>query len=89
MKLRQTIENIPQQEQTQKSLEWQLNLLRVAANKLGLYDAADFLTKQDFPKACFEYVQERQKNQTDLTKKLIKENRAWRSIYKEDINKDF
>lgn len=37
------IESIPQQPQVQYSTTQQLNELRVAANKLGLYDAADFL----------------------------------------------
>lgn len=34
---------IPQQRQTQMALNDQLRILRVAANKLGLYDAADFI----------------------------------------------
>jgi len=37
------IKDIPQQPQVQYDLTRQLNELRVAANKLGLYDAADFL----------------------------------------------
>lgn len=37
------IKNIPQQGQAQYDLERQLQELRVAANKLGLYDAADFI----------------------------------------------
>ena len=38
-----TIKDIPQQPQVQYSLQQQLQELRFAANKLGLYDAADFL----------------------------------------------
>lgn len=37
------IKKIPQQRQVQYNLQTQLSELRVAANKLGLYDAADFL----------------------------------------------
>ena len=37
------IKNIPQQGQVQYDLQRQLRELRVAANKLGLYDAADFI----------------------------------------------
>lgn len=37
------IKNIPQQPQVQYDLNRQLNELRMAANKLGLYDAADFI----------------------------------------------
>ena len=37
------IKDIPQQEQVQYDLQRQLRELRIAANKLGLYDAADFL----------------------------------------------
>ena len=37
------IKEIPQQEQVQYDLQKQLRELRIAANKLGLYDAADFL----------------------------------------------
>jgi len=37
------IRNIPQQPQVQYDLTTQLRELRRAANKLGLYDAADFL----------------------------------------------
>ena len=40
-----TIKSIPQQPQVQYDLEQQLRELRQAANKLGLYDAADFLNK--------------------------------------------
>jgi len=39
------IKNIPQQKQVQYDLTKQLSELRIAANKLGLYDAADFLMK--------------------------------------------
>ena len=42
-KLLVTIENTPQLPQVQYSLSRQLRELRVMANKLGLYDAADFL----------------------------------------------
>jgi predicted Zn-dependent peptidase len=38
---------IPQQSQVQYDLEKQLQELRIAANKLGLYDAADFLRPKD------------------------------------------
>ena len=38
-----TIRDIPQLPQVQYDLERQLRELRMAANKLGLYDAADFL----------------------------------------------
>ena len=37
------IRHIPQQPQVQYDLDRQLRELRYAANKLGLYDAADFL----------------------------------------------
>lgn len=37
------INSIPQQPQVQYSLMEQLEQLRLAANKLGLYDAADYL----------------------------------------------
>ena len=37
------INEISQQEQAQYDLDKQLRELRVVANKLGLYDAADFL----------------------------------------------
>lgn len=40
-----TIKEISQQPQAQYSLEQQLAELRVAANKLGLYDPADFLKR--------------------------------------------
>lgn len=39
----ETIEFLPQLPQVQYDLQRQLRELRVAANKLGLYDAADFL----------------------------------------------
>jgi hypothetical protein len=39
----EVIKAIPQQPQVQYDLQRQLEELRVAANKLGLYDAADFL----------------------------------------------
>ena len=39
------IDKIPQQPQRQDSLASQLADLRVAANRLGLYDAADFIAK--------------------------------------------
>jgi len=39
------IKEIPQLPPVQYSTVEQLRELRVAANKLGLYDAADFLTK--------------------------------------------
>jgi hypothetical protein len=37
------IKDIPQQPQVQYDLKRQLEELRFAANKLGLYDAADYL----------------------------------------------
>ena len=37
------IKDIPQQQQVQYDLSRQLRELRIAANKLGLYDAADYL----------------------------------------------
>lgn len=37
------IKEIPQQPQAQYDLEQQLRELRIAANKLGLYDASDFI----------------------------------------------
>jgi hypothetical protein len=43
LKLLETIENTPQHPQVQYDLQRQLRELRVMANKLGLYDAADFL----------------------------------------------
>lgn len=43
LKLLETIENTPQLPQVQYDLQRQLRELRVMANKLGLYDAADFL----------------------------------------------
>lgn len=41
------IKLIPQQPQVQYDLTKQLSELRVAANKLGLYDAADYLRPND------------------------------------------
>jgi hypothetical protein len=43
IRLLEVIENTKQLPQVQYSLERQLIELRVMANKLGLYDAADFL----------------------------------------------
>ena len=43
---REVIESIPQQKQAQYDLQHQLEDLRIAANKLGLYDAADFLLER-------------------------------------------
>ena len=43
LRLLETIENTPQHPQVQYDLQRQLRELRVMANKLGLYDAADFL----------------------------------------------
>ena len=37
------VKQIPQVPQTQMALNDQLKILRIAANKLGLYDAADFI----------------------------------------------
>ena len=45
IKLLEVIENTKQLPQVQYGLERQLIELRVMANKLGLYDAADFLNK--------------------------------------------
>tara|TARA_R110000803_G_scaffold101541_1_gene169467 strand:+ start:385 stop:531 length:147 start_codon:yes stop_codon:yes gene_type:complete len=45
IKLLEVIENTKQLPQVQYNLERQLIELRVMANKLGLYDAADFLNK--------------------------------------------
>ena len=47
IKLLEVIENTKQLPQVQYNLERQLIELRVMANKLGLYDAADFLNKQN------------------------------------------
>ena len=44
LNLIQAIENTKQLPQVQYDLQRQLRELRVMANKLGLYDAADFLT---------------------------------------------
>jgi hypothetical protein len=41
----EVINNIPKQEQAQYSLNQQLNELGVVANRLGLYDASDFIEK--------------------------------------------
>jgi hypothetical protein len=43
MNTQDIIRDIPQQPQTQESLSDQLLVLQAAANKLGLYDAAEFL----------------------------------------------
>lgn len=43
LKILETIKNTPQLPQAQYDLQQQLRELRVMANKLGLYDAADFL----------------------------------------------
>ena len=40
------LNNIEQLSQTQKPLLFQLEILRTFANKLGLYDAADYLRRQ-------------------------------------------
>lgn len=37
------LNQIPQQPQSQAALEDQLHLLKVIANRFGLYDAADFI----------------------------------------------
>lgn len=39
------IKELPKLQQCQASLKYQLMLLSVAANKLGLYDAADFIKR--------------------------------------------
>lgn len=39
----EVINKIPQRKQVQYSLNEQLRELRLAANRLGLYDAADYL----------------------------------------------
>jgi hypothetical protein len=39
------VKQIPQVPQTQMALNDQLKILRIAANKLGLYDAADFIKR--------------------------------------------
>jgi hypothetical protein len=39
------VKEIPRLQQSQASLKYQLMILRVAANKLGLYDAADFIKR--------------------------------------------
>lgn len=44
--LQKVIAAIPQQAQRQYSLQEQLRELMQAANKLGLYDAADFIDRQ-------------------------------------------
>ena len=46
-RLSKVIQNIEQQPQVQYSLAEQLAMLRLAANKLGLYDAADYLRPQE------------------------------------------
>jgi len=51
----EVVKNIPQQSQVQYDLNRQLRELRVAANKLGLYDAGDFLrlkTEQNNEEIC-------------------------------------
>ena len=45
IKLLEVIEKTPQLPQVQYDLNRQLIELRVIANKLGLYDAADFILK--------------------------------------------
>lgn len=45
--LSEVIFEIPKQPQTQESLTYQLLQLQVAANRLGLYDAADFLQRHN------------------------------------------
>jgi hypothetical protein len=42
--LRKVVNAIPKQPQTQVALNDQLHVLISAANRLGLYDAADYLT---------------------------------------------
>jgi len=42
------IESIPQQTQRQYGTDEQLRYLRMVANKLGLYDAADRLANDEF-----------------------------------------
>ena len=39
------VKELPKLQQCQASLKYQLMILRVAANKLGLYDAADFIKR--------------------------------------------
>jgi len=45
-KLAEIIANIPQQPQVQYSLAEQIHDLIVIANKVGLYDASDYLHRQ-------------------------------------------
>lgn len=42
--INQAISQIPQRPQTQEALNDQLRYLAAIANKMGLYDAADFVT---------------------------------------------
>lgn len=45
MEWAKAVDRMPQQPQFPGSLVYQLNLLKAAANKLGLYDAADWLSQ--------------------------------------------
>lgn len=49
--LKDALKSFQQQAQTQRSLEDQLRDLIPFANRLGLYDAADFLAKTAYPQA--------------------------------------
>lgn len=40
------VKTLPKHQQHQGALEHQLDLLRLAANQLGLYDAADYLARR-------------------------------------------
>lgn len=42
----ESIKNIPELNQAQYSLNQQLNELLIVGNKLGLYDATDFIKKE-------------------------------------------
>ena len=47
MSVENHISNLKQQPQSQRDLNFQIRMLRIAANKLGLYDAADWLRDQN------------------------------------------
>jgi len=50
-RLKKTIRDIPQLPQVQFDTQSQLEILSVVANRLGLYDARDFLVQHTIKKA--------------------------------------
>lgn len=54
--LLKVIAQIPQQSQRQFGTDEQLRLLKIAANRLGLYDAADRIARMEEPSTFMQRV---------------------------------